>query len=79
MGKTAVYGLKNPFDSDATNNKENITIESNIFELDDDENDPKEVFAVNIIFFVTVIINKSFFRLLCSIRNILISQKLNLF
>ncbi|XP_018366000.1 PREDICTED: uncharacterized protein LOC108763133 [Trachymyrmex cornetzi] len=43
MGETAVYGLENPFDSDATN-KENITIEPNIVEIDDDEND-REVFT----------------------------------
>ncbi|KMQ91417.1 hypothetical protein RF55_8722 [Lasius niger] len=44
MGETSVYGLVNPFDSDATNNKENINIENKIFEVDD-EDDPKEVFT----------------------------------
>lgn len=49
MGETSVYGLVNPFDSDATNNKENINIENEIFEVDD-EDDPKEVFTVSYIF-----------------------------
>lgn len=49
MGETALYGLENLFDSDATNNKENITIEPNIIdniEIDEDENDSNEVFSV---------------------------------